>query len=106
MRPQLFCLLSCLVLTSVAGAVGTTVVQAPLSGEAATLGDPVRGAEVFREQCRACHRAETLARHLYPGGDDGSHGDVCNFLQTHGLTSAADDCHIVAYMKELARQPR
>lgn len=104
MRPRLFCLLGCLALTFAAGAAGTTGAQAPLSGEAATLGDPGRGAEVFRQQCRACHKAETLARHLYPGGAEGSHGDVCVFLQTHGLTDKTRDCDIVAYLKVLARQ--
>lgn len=67
-------------------------------------GDPVAGRGLFGEHCLSCHGAEDLATHLYPGGGETSHGDVCEFLQTHGLTDRQNDCDIIAYLKVLARQ--
>ncbi len=67
-------------------------------------GDPAVGRGLFGEHCLSCHGATDLATHLYPGGGETSHGDVCEFLRTHGLTDRQNDCDIIAYLKVLARQ--
>lgn len=69
-----------------------------------TRGDAVTGRALFGQHCLSCHDAGDLAGHLYPEGGAGSHGDVCIFLRTHGLTNAENDCDIVAYLKALALQ--
>ncbi|MEO3428373.1 DUF3365 domain-containing protein [Pelagibius sp. CAU 1746] len=77
----------------------------PIAFEASGLrGDPVAGRGLFGAHCLSCHGATDLATHLYPGGGEGTHGDVCEFLQTHGLTDRQNDCDIIAYLKVLARQ--
>ncbi len=67
-------------------------------------GDPLVGRGLFGKHCLSCHGAADLATHLYPGGGETGHGDVCAFLQTHGLTDRQNDCDIIAYLKVLARQ--
>ncbi|GAB4364994.1 MAG: hypothetical protein Kow00114_21980 [Kiloniellaceae bacterium] len=77
-----------------------TAAQLPL-GQPGKLGDPVAGRDLFGRHCLSCHDAQDLAAHLFPK-DAAPRRDVCVFLQTHGLTDAARDCDIVAYLKALA----
>lgn len=80
-----------------------TAAQVPL-GQPGKLGDPVAGRDLFGRHCLSCHDAQDLAGHVFPQAAAAPRRDVCVFLQTHGLTDAARDCDIVAYLKALAQQ--
>lgn len=64
-------------------------------------GDAVRGESLFRQHCRACHRAEALAKTLFPLKEVESNR-LCVFLQTHGATDEARDCDLIAYLSRTA----
>lgn len=66
-------------------------------------GDAVRGERLFRQHCRACHRADTLANALFPLEDPESN-KLCVFLETHGATDEARDCDLIAYLSRIASE--
>lgn len=66
-------------------------------------GNPRDGRDLFARHCASCHNAESLVDRTF-GAEDAPEADLCSFLETHGLTDAARDCDIIAYMKALSRQ--
>lgn len=65
-------------------------------------GDPARGVPVFQANCASCHAAPDLAKHLFGGGKVDMTDKTCIFLETHGFTDKAQDCDIVAFLKDLS----
>ncbi|RDD63917.1 Tll0287-like domain-containing protein [Ferruginivarius sediminum] len=64
-------------------------------------GSPRQGRDLFARHCAGCHKASDLVTTVY-GEDAAPEANLCTFLETHGLTDAAKDCDIIAYMKALA----
>lgn len=88
----------CLAFALDAGAAGAQ--------DTAAQGDEAaRGQQLYEQHCRRCHRAEALARRLYPQGVAAAERDLCRFLQTHRRGEEARDCAIVTYLESLAPAP-
>lgn len=66
-------------------------------------GNPRAGRDLFDRHCAGCHKAQGMAARKF-GGDAAPEADLCAFLETHGLTDAARDCDIIAYLKALAQK--
>lgn len=87
-----------LALTLASGAAGA-------QDSAAQPGDAARGQLLYEKHCRRCHKAEPLARRLYPQGVAAAQRDLCRFLQAHRRGDEARDCAIVTYLESLAPAP-
>jgi hypothetical protein len=70
--------------------------------EEGKLGNPVVGREAFKMHCRGCHAPADLASHLFGEDRPADNPSLCKILKTHGLTDAARDCDIVAFLQVLA----
>lgn len=66
-------------------------------------GDAGRGESLFRQHCLACHRADSLAKVVFPPEAVESN-KICAFLQTHGATDEAQDCDLIAYLSRVAAE--
>ena len=93
------CFLGCLF--SVLPAVAQAQSAAGTDAWAIEQGDAVRGERLFRQHCVACHRADDLAKAVFPLEEAGSNR-LCGFLQTHGATDDARDCDLIAYLSRTA----
>jgi hypothetical protein len=74
-----------------------------LVAAAAAADEVERGRALFDKHCRSCHKADRLVRRLY-SADTPPRMDVCAFLQGHRRSEGAQDCAIVSYLEDLARQ--
>lgn len=71
-------------------------------GAPGRFGDAAAGYDAYQASCLVCHAARDLAKHVVAPETGGVKPGVCKYLETHGLTDAARDCDIVAYLKAVA----
>jgi hypothetical protein len=65
-------------------------------------GDPANGRDAFKSHCKSCHSPIGLASHVFDRQGTPEEPSLCRKLETHGISDAATDCDIVAFMKVLA----